>query len=234
MYRYMAEHYDAIFPPEGKVQFLKDGFKAFQGGQILDIGCSNGSVAKGLFEAGFSVTGIDFSAEMIRAAEADGCGAVHFRQMDMLDVATAFPAHAFDGVYCVGNTLVHLSGPAEISKALEGFRYILKPGGLLILQILNYTHILRTRPSQLPLIDAPPIRFERYYTYEADAIQFRTRLHVSGDERVYEGCTRLYPLEYAELETLLLQQGFKLSAIKGSFSGAPFDANGLPLIVLAR
>src|SRR5437764_1491727 len=76
----IADWYDGEFQPkplEGEawlalVRLLGDG-----SGGLLDVGCGTGSYAAGLTGRGWTVTGVDMSADMLRRACEKGVHAIH-------------------------------------------------------------------------------------------------------------------------------------------------------------
>lgn len=66
MYKNMADYYQYIFPSHKKIEFLNTEFKGFN--DLLDVGCSDGRVAKGLSDKGFNIEAFDLNEEMIRVA----------------------------------------------------------------------------------------------------------------------------------------------------------------------
>ena len=90
-----------------------------RGERILDVGCGDGTLTKKIAARGATVTGIDNSLEMIRAAHANGVDAL---------VVDADDMH-FDGEFdaAFSNAALHWM-PAKEAVAAGVFR-ALKPGG---------------------------------------------------------------------------------------------------------
>jgi len=98
------------------------------GASILDAGCGTGSLAIMLARAGFRVTGLDFSPEMIRRARVkDAAGAVEWRVGDItaLDLGATF-----DAVVSVADVFNHFEDLADWESALRGLHRHLRPDGL--------------------------------------------------------------------------------------------------------
>ena len=55
-----------------------------------------------------------------------------------LILANLEPATAYDAVLCLGNSLPHLLTQDDLVAALRGMAGVLRPGGALVLQNLNY------------------------------------------------------------------------------------------------
>jgi 2-polyprenyl-3-methyl-5-hydroxy-6-metoxy-1,4-benzoquinol methylase len=232
-YKYMADVYHHIFPAKDKIDFLVSQFKPE--GYLLDVGCSDGRVAFEMAKKGFSLEAIDLSEDMIRIANdiSDMGHWFNVRQIDMLQVAEFFESNTFDGIYCIGNTLVHLSEKDEILKALTGFKELLKKDRKLVVQIINYDYVYRNNIQSLPLIENEILRFERFYTLHDDCVTFKTKLAVKAAASEYEAETTLLALRKDELESLLKQSGFTKLSWYSNYKGQPFNDDGLPLIVVA-
>lgn len=246
LYRAISDNYDDIFPLDpDQVDFVAARLPL--GGRILDSGCAAGSLAYALAARGFRATGIDVSQRLIaravrkaRAAEgaeastdeARGAGAPDFKLMDMNVAAFNFPQVSFDAVLCLGNTLPHLRGPAEIGHCLSGFRKLLKPGGLLLVQTVDFEKVAELGLGGLPTIENEAVRFERRYLSlePGTAFDFETRLWIKPAPDPISGSARLYALGAAELDGLLERAGFPSRERFPSFGGSP---GNVPLVIIA-
>ncbi len=100
------------------------------GTSALDIGCGTGSLSLVLGELGYSVMGIDFSAEMLKIARAKALKSrlpITFEQQDANDLLLM--GTEFDVILC-RHVLWSLPEPAQ---TLAQWERLLKPGGLLVL-----------------------------------------------------------------------------------------------------
>lgn len=234
-YKILAPVYQHVFPVETKDVFLSQCFKVDS--SLLDIGCSDGRVAAGLnqMNLGYKITAIDLSVELIKIAKSvnqNEKDLVEVLNLNMLDLSKQFNNETFDGVYCIGNTLVHLRNEVEIRSAIKAMYDVLKPEGVLVLQILNYDKILKEKPKALPLIDNPYVRFERYYAYEENYIVFSSKLVVNKQEQ--SASTILYPISVDALVSLLNEIGFIRVSLYSGFDFSPYDVNKLPLVIVAH
>lgn len=104
--------------------------------KVLDASCGKGRVIKKLYQT-HDVTGVDISREML--------GYVKDLELDRVDLVQAdvdqlpFGSGVFDGVVCL-EALVHYPHPRI---ALEEFNRVLKPHGLLIIDIDNENSLKR-------------------------------------------------------------------------------------------
>ena len=112
--------------PQYPVPPLGAGFASEGCGRILDVGCGQGRLVRELAGRCGNVVGIDCDAEALAGARRDARGnpRVTFVQGDAM--TQAFDTQSFDMVVMVA-TLHHL----PLGPALERFRGLLRPGGVL-------------------------------------------------------------------------------------------------------
>jgi SAM-dependent methyltransferase len=91
---------------------------------IADLGCGPGHVAAWLEGNGVRVVGVDLSAEMVGIGRREYPG-VEFRDGDLLDLPAA--DGEFGAVVAL-YSVIHLE-PAELPRAFEEMRRVLRPGG---------------------------------------------------------------------------------------------------------
>ena len=91
--------------------------------QLLDLGCGTGHHAAKLRQRGFTVTGVDGSADMLAIARANNPG----MELQQSDVETIpYEANCFDYVVCI-EVLRYLP---DISRCVQEIGRVLKPGGV--------------------------------------------------------------------------------------------------------
>jgi SAM-dependent methyltransferase len=236
-YESIIKYYDKIFPlKKPQVTFVSESFTEPEKASLLDVGCGTGSLAIELSRSFNSVVAADLDKAMIDKAKKKNPGSVEFMELDMLSIAERFGQEAFDGLICVGNTLVHLPGPEPIQDFLNQAEEVLKPTGCLLIQVINYDRIIDEQVKGLPTIETDELIFRRIYNYGDDpgCIDFETRLtsKATGDELVNH--VDLYPLRRAELDALLRQAGFSAIKYYGNFKRERLDQDSQPLIVECR
>lgn len=135
--------------------FLEWALREAPARTILDVGCGTGEHARHFAEEGWRAVGIDTSESMIahavdHAGETDAGGAVRFALHDAADAAT-LPDAPFGAAICLGNALAFVEDEASIRRFLAGVAGALQPGGVFLLQMLNYERILGVPVRALPV-----------------------------------------------------------------------------------
>jgi SAM-dependent methyltransferase len=134
---------------EREAPFLKRLFgEDGTGRHLVDLGCGTGEHSAYLSSLGFELTGIDRSASNIATAKEEHPG-VLFHEGDITGVDSFLPG-LVNGALCLGNTLPHLLEVGDVEKLFSALSRKLLPGGVFVLQILNYTKIFEKRERILP------------------------------------------------------------------------------------
>lgn len=239
-YEAISRVYERLFPAgEAQVNFLLDALEAAPSKQVLDVACGTGAYSRALARTGFAVTGIDLDAAMIDQArvkaQADGLS-IAFETGDMRDLS-AFGDYG--GVICLGNSIPHLLSAGEIQLALGQMQAALAPGGVIVLQVVNFDRMLAKKLPSLPEIrdTEGTLRFRRFYDYRADGlIDFRTELilRTNGSEQVFHNTVPLRPILAEELKTWLESLGFDQIEVWGGFDRSPHGPDRAATVVEAR
>jgi len=104
-------------------------------GSLLDLACGTGSVTLELARAGYDITAVDLSAEMLSQARAKfdlaGLDALFLNQdMRALDLYGTV-----DCAVCALDGVNHLLTPADVKKVFQKVSLFLNPGGVFVFDI---------------------------------------------------------------------------------------------------
>lgn len=220
------------------------------GDPVLELGCGTGRVLLPIAEAGYRVTGLDFSATMLAGAEA--AKAVHpegklitLVQGDMIDADNA-PGGPFGVVIISLNGLLHLWTSSEQRSAIASARKALDPRGQLLIDILNPT------PAFLGAFDQSVVHEGSWQAGNGDLVEkFSSRRHHAADQLIEthlwydvtnaEGAIRRittnFTMRYitrAEIELMLELEGFSEWQVYGSYDLDPFADNSERILIAAE
>ena len=235
-YQSIHHFYDLIFPLEdAQVEFVKHEIGK-EKGRILDVGCATGELAIELTNQGYCVNAFDLDEAMVKLAKSKGSGENPvFGTGNMLNLESMYAERSFNGIVCFGNTLVHLTCKADIATFIRSTFLLLKPGGKLLIQLLNYEGILKSQLPMLPLVENEFVRFERYYEYLASGlINFKTILQIKEEKQQVENIIQLYPLCGEELIGMLSNSGFRNIEFYGNYNRKILGSDDFPFIVKAE
>ncbi|SFA69288.1 class I SAM-dependent methyltransferase [Clostridium frigidicarnis] len=236
-YEKLSTVYDTVFSyNENTHKLLRETLNLSRGERFLDVACGTGTYSLALNKDGFSGCGVDLDNKMIEIAKtkSNELNNLGFNTMDMREINLQFH-NTFNLIYCIGNSLVHLSNALEIEKAINDFYSILQENGYILIQIINYDRILKNNIKNLPTIQKDNVDFVRNYDYKKDEnkIYFNTELRIQGDTNVYKGSTPLIPLKSKDLINIIKKCGFKDIEVFGDFKKSVFNIDSYGLIIRA-
>jgi 2-polyprenyl-3-methyl-5-hydroxy-6-metoxy-1,4-benzoquinol methylase len=99
---------------------------------VLDVGCGNGLVSDYLERSGMNVTAIDTSQSMLDISKKRNNKISYFK-MDVRDLN--FRELSFNAIFCYA-VLIHID-KLETFKVLEQFYKLLKPNGILFINVME-------------------------------------------------------------------------------------------------
>jgi len=232
-YTSLASVYDIVFPENrAATRFLADCLD--RPGRILDLACGTGTSALALARRGHEVSAVDLDETMIaKAREKDDSGTVAFFVGSFSDIETLFPGGGFDLVYSIGNSIPHLSSRNDVACFVTAVSKLLAPGGLFVLQIVNFDRILHYNIDALPPIERldHDITLVRNYRMRDDRLRvaFDTVLTVGGETTRHS--VDLLTLTSGELVSMLSMAGFERINLFGGYDRSPFTVDS-PAIVM--
>jgi SAM-dependent methyltransferase len=232
--------YDDLFPVSPEQRALLDSLAGGGTvGSVTDCGCGTGAQLLPFASAGLACLGFDPDPSLVAVARRKLATYPKTRAevgafADLLRL-TSFPS---DLLMCLGNSLVHIP-QGEASRFLSDAGKALKPGGTVLLQILNYERLRKSGASDLPLLRAAEgtVEFRRRYEWEDDRkVRFQTTLRLPTAEgpRILRNEIPLYPVYPDELWEMFLQSGFSDVRFHGNFARADFSPEAEALVCVAR
>ena len=152
-----ARYYDLLYRDKdyaAEVEYIARLLHRFYPGakSILELGSGTGIHACLLAEKGFSVHGIERSAEML--ARSRSLAEKRNKEQGLLslmftegDIRTARLNKTFDAVISLFHVISYQTGNTDVSSAFETAREHLKPGGVFIFDVWYGPAVLTERPA---------------------------------------------------------------------------------------
>lgn len=241
-YDTLAPDYDAMTDFEGRFVRERPFFRLLVERHrirtALDAGCATGFHALLLARLGVQATAVDISPKMldiVRSHSAELALSVNVVESSFEDLPVKIPA-MFDAVFCLGNSLAHLLTKEELLRAVKSFHALLRPGGVLFTQTLNYDRILAGKERIQAIRETDDATFVKHYEYDGETIRFgitKTPRNGNGSHSA-ANVVRLRPVLKNEFADMLDGAGFQGIQAFGSISMNGFDiASSKDLVVLA-
>jgi SAM-dependent methyltransferase len=151
-----ARHYDLIYagkPYAAEARFVHE-LLGGGAGRLLDVACGSGRHAVEFARLGWSVSGVDYSAELLQrarsnAAEADIELDLHEQDMRELDL----PRERFAAITCLFDSIGYPQHNDGVVSALGSMRAHLAPGGRVAVEFLH---------APAMLAHAEPVKVRRF------------------------------------------------------------------------
>jgi len=234
------DYLKSVLPPtpqqvKRQCDFVESVLGLPRGATILDVGCGTGLQAIELTARGYLVVGLDLSLPMItRAAEEAQYRnlRINFLHTDIREIQFE---GAFDAVICLGTTFGFFDDDSN-RNVLGRLRDALKPGGRLLLDVVNRDYVIRSQPNLVWFQgDGCVCMEESELNYFTSRLQVkRTMMHEDGRQTDAEYSLRLYSLH--EIGQLLNPLGFRVIEVSGqpATRGVFFGTDSSRIIALAE
>lgn len=220
-YKALADHYDWFVWDELVEEQMEDSVPLLLGHQVsdvLDCACGTGVQAIPLAKAGFHVTGSDLSPEMLRRCREKSAEAgveIDLIESDIRALRSRIRGQ-FDAVVCMGNVLPHLMTDEAVALALANVHDVLKPAGLLIIEMRYYDQLLQDQPRYIPFrvnVEEGSDRVTILYvfTYLENTVRVSVVFliqHENGTVDLETESVEYKPITTGELKRLLQEGGF--------------------------
>jgi SAM-dependent methyltransferase len=205
------------------------------GAMILDLPCGVGRHSLELARRGFRVTGVDRTAAYLQIARDRAAAAGLDLELIQADMREFVRPEAFDAALNLFTSFGYFDNPAEDRRVAENLCRSLKPGGVLVMEMMGkevLARIFAPRDWQ-ELPDGSFYLQERQVARDWTWMENRWIL-VRPDGRRYEYAVSHRIYDGAGLRALLLDVGFAEIALYGDLAGEPYDTKAKRLVAVAH
>jgi SAM-dependent methyltransferase len=222
--------------------FLQEAAKS--SGEVLELMAGTGRVSLPLVRAGVHLTCVDAAPQMLARLRAKLAAEHLSAQVYEMDVRSLTLHKQFDLILLPFHSFGQLVSPADQHLALARIYQHLAWGGRFICTLHNPPQRMRTIDGQLRLVGTYPdaeqhttLLFWSVSTYDpvtqqVQASQFYEHYDSRGilQEKSLLQLTFVLP-QRAEFEALATAVGFKVLALYGDYSSAPFQEETSPYMI---
>lgn len=185
----LARHYSWLWggfdlkAEENKAFFQSYSITPSLSGRAVDLGCGSGFQAVPLAKAGFSVTAIDLSQDLLGelAGYAEGLDVTTVNS-DILSLA-AICRERLELAVCMGDTLTHLPTKEDVRKMFKTVFQTLEPSGMFIVTYRDLSFELKGLDRFIPVRSDDTANFTCFLEYQDDTVV----VHDLINERVDDG-----------------------------------------------
>jgi len=246
-YTQISKSYDQCMVWDARLKsespFFRKLFAENDVNTLLDAGCATGMHTIEFARWGLKVYGGDFSAEMLEQASKNAKSAgvsPKFFAADLPRMAKHVP-EPLDAILCVGTTFPHIS-EADMKKSLTSFYTAIRPGGILLLQTVNfekmYADNARFRPPRYWREGEEEKFFLRIYNFVSRTSVYVDMITLSKNGEKLDmtpETVNMRPFYREEISGWLQEAGFCECFFYGNYSMIPYDAKTSPdLVVIAK
>ncbi len=237
-----SEEFLRTIPPqlhkktEKEVQFILDSLSLKQGARLLDLACGFGRHSIQLAKRGYEVAGLDLSMSLLQRAlnEAQRRSlSIKFIHGDMRELNFS---EIFDACFCWATSFGYFDDRTNV-EVLKGIHRSLKPGGRLLIDVVNRDYVVAEMPSRTWWEGIDCVFLEEVeFDYNSSILHTkRSYIYEDGSPpKEFSSYIRLYGLH--ELRTILRFSGFRILEVSGEthHRGAYLGPSSSRTIVLAE
>ena len=240
-YEKIVSNYDNMTRFKERMQketgILKHWIERYHFRSAVDTACGTGLHAILLAQLDIDVAGADISEAMLEQAR------VHAKewnvnipwiQSGMQELSQKLDRQ-FEAVFCLGNSLPHLLTHTELQAAFKSFWQLLAPGGILAIQMLNYSKVLEQQERIVGIHRQGSTELIRFYDFLPERIRFNLLTVEWGSDKNLThdlSSTELYPYRKQDVEKVLTGLGDVTVEFYGDMSFHAFDEAASPNLVL--
>jgi SAM-dependent methyltransferase len=217
---------------KSEVEFIQRELGLLPPARILDVPCGGGRHSLALAAAGFQMTGVDISADFLKAA----CSASSTRELsvtwELREMRDLPWKQEFDGAFCFGNSFGYYddAGNFDFLKAVAG---ALKPSAKFLLDTGCLTEAILSSLQERNWYQIGDIKFLRNARYDPPSSRIETEYTMIRNAQTETRSALHRIFTYRELFELVTKAGFRDLQGFGGLNREPFVLGSKRLLLLA-
>jgi SAM-dependent methyltransferase len=219
---------------ESEAEFVRNTLSLNPGQKVLDLCCGQGRHAVPLARGGLAVTGLDMTESYLESARSAAAAAGVEIKTVLGDMREIPYENEFDAVINMFTAFGYFEDEADDQRVLDGAARALKPGGRILLDLLNRDWVAANyvRSEQR----TGPDGTEYTETREFDSVSGRNHVGFTinrpdGTERRASHHIRLYVA--TEITRMIERAGLDFHRVYGGYGGEPLSVATRRMIVVA-
>lgn len=198
------------------IENLMEFLKLKDSASVIDLPCGKGRHAIKINQLGYEVLGLDLSPESIEEARKSANEKLRF---DVHDMRCIYPITDVDLVLNLFTSFGYFHNTADNLKTLNSIRKMLKYRGILVIDFLNATKVLKHLvDKEVKTVDDVTFNIKRDY-HEGFIYKNISFEHMN---KPYSFTEKVQALELRDFEFLLGNAGFEIRNIFGNYQLKPF------------
>lgn len=245
--KYLDTYVDTLTPERtaADLRFIKRTLKLPKGSAILDLACGHGRITNPLAEAGYKMTGLDYSNHFLTIADEEGSHLKNRPTYVQGEMAKFELGKKFDAVISWFTSLGYYEDEKDNKRIFENTGRHLKKGGLFLIDMNNPLRPLRfldghkkgkdgksyfTKIEKLSngIIDKSTI------TFDLKTMRWKNEHEVKDGKKKYSYVTDARNYMYPELKAMIEDNGMEVIKSWGNTDGSAFAFDTRRMIILAK
>jgi SAM-dependent methyltransferase len=239
-----GRHYDQLFQGGDQDFSFWLSLAEKYGESILELACGTGRITITLAQAGFNITGIDFSNSMLHEARKKSIQAGLEIELITGDMRDFNLGKKFSLIFIAANALCHLLTLADFEACMSAVKNHLTQNGRFVISVFVPKHeLLINKPGErFPFSEYEDpdgrgnIVVTESYAYESDTQIKRVKTYhsIPGEQTEIEGELNLRIYFPQELDALLKYNGFEIEDKFGNVDQSEFNRDSETQLIVCR
>ncbi len=183
----------------------------------LDIGCGGGWFTRAFQRAGYQMTGVDISPEMLDYAQETALKEGVRSEYLLGDITKFRPLKKYDFATAINDCINYIS-KSKLDVAFKNVKNALKKGGIFLFDISSEKKFREKIANTVSVDDRDEVTYLNFHRAEEDGVTMEVTLFVKqkdGSYRRLEEVHRQYTYTEEEISRALARVGFTLLQVEG-------------------